>query len=160
MQTGLNAFPRIWGRPQTVDKPRGCIEGAARHSRPGPSGPASAENLPKGRFSGRFGPFDCNPQAATCASPRAGVCRRQWRKQADEGPMRHRAYRLALVQAGMRQCRIARFNRMLLPISICGRKKTISRHFCLEMPFYSKLMFPSKDCLLAFDGRASTLSML
>ena len=45
-------------RLQTVDKPQGCIEGAVRHGRPGPSGPASAENQPKGRFSGRFGPFD------------------------------------------------------------------------------------------------------
>ena len=30
---------------------------------------------------------------------------------------------------------------------------SISRLNCLEMPFYSKLMFPSKDCLQAFDGR-------
>ena len=29
----------------------------------------------------------------------------------------------------------------------------------LKMPFYSKWMFPSKACLLTFDGRASTLSM-
>ena len=36
----------------------GCIEGPARQSRPGPSGPAFAENQPKGRFSWRFGPFD------------------------------------------------------------------------------------------------------
>ena len=37
---------------------------------------------------------------------------------------------------------------------------SISRLNCLEMPFYSKLMFPSKDCLQTFDGRASALSML
>ena len=49
---------------------------------------------------------------------------------------------------------------MLLPLSICGRKMSISRLNCLEMPFYSKWMFPSKDCLQTFDGRASTLSML
>ena len=67
-------------------------------------------------------PFDCNPQAATCASPRS--------------------------------------NRMLLPLSVCGRKMSISGHPCTEMPFYSKLMSPSKDCLQTFDGRASTLSML
>ena len=30
---------------------------------------------------------------------------------------------------------------------------SISRLNCLEMPFYSKLMFPSKDCLQTFDGR-------
>ena len=33
--------------------------GLRRHGRPGPSGPASAENQPKGRFSGRFGPQTC-----------------------------------------------------------------------------------------------------
>jgi len=35
-----------------------------------------------------------------------------------------------------------------------------SGQFCPELPYYRKLMFPSKACLLAFDGRASTLSML
>jgi len=107
---------------QRVGNPQGCIEGATRQSRPGPSGPAFAKNMPKGIFFGRFGPFDCNPQAATCASPRS--------------------------------------NSMLLPLSICGRKISISGQSCPEMPFYSKLMFPSKDCLQAFDGRASTLPML
>jgi len=48
----------------------------------------------------------------------------------------------------------------LLPLSICGRKMSVSGHFCPEMPFYSKLMHPSKVCLLTFDGRASTLPML
>ena len=48
---------------------------------------------------------------------------------------------------------------MLLPLSICGRKMSISGLFCPEMPFYSKLMHPSKDCLRAFDGSESTLSM-
>jgi len=67
-------------------------------------------------------PFDCNPQAATCASPRS--------------------------------------NSMLLQLSICGRKMSVSGLFRPEMPFYSKLMHPSEDCLQAFDGRASTLSML
>ncbi|MBR5111277.1 MAG: hypothetical protein IK099_13950 [Clostridia bacterium] len=32
------------------------MKGPARQSRPGPSGPASAVNQPKGRFSGRCGP--------------------------------------------------------------------------------------------------------
>jgi hypothetical protein len=36
----------------------GCIEGPARQSRPGPSGPASAKNMPKGIFFKRCGPFD------------------------------------------------------------------------------------------------------
>ena len=46
-----------------------------------------------------------------------------------------------------------RSNRRLLPLSICGRKMSISRLNCPEMPFYSKLMFPWKDCSQAFHSR-------
>ena len=35
-------------------------------------------------------PSTFNPQPATCAAARAVSCRRQWRKQAGQGPMRHR----------------------------------------------------------------------
>ena len=145
---------------QTISNPRDASKGPPGRAARGLPARPPLKTSPRAGFPGASAPVDCNPQAATCASPRAGVCRRQWRKQADEGPMRHRAYRLALVQAGMRQCRIARFNRMLLPISICGRKMSIFGHPCPEMPFYSKLRPPSKDCLQTFDGRASTLSML
>ena len=33
-----------------------------------------------------------------------------------------------------------------LPLSIFGRKMSVSGHPCPEMPFYRKLMYPSKDC--------------
>jgi len=36
-------------------------------------------------------PFDKNPQPAACMAARAVACRRLWRMQAGEGPMRHRA---------------------------------------------------------------------
>ena len=39
---------------------------------------------------------------------------------------------------------------MLLPLSICGRKMSISRLNCLGMPFYSKLMFPIERLLADF----------
>ena len=39
---------------------------------------------------------------------------------------------------------------MLLSLSICGRKMSIFRYLYLKMPFYSKLMFPSKDCFADF----------
>ena len=105
-------------------------------------------------------PFDLIPQAATCASSRAGICRRLWRIQADEGPMRHRAQGSALVLTTGRPCRIARFNRRLLPLSIPGRKMSIPGQFCPGMPFYKEWLFPWTGCLQAFHGRASTLSML
>ena len=105
-------------------------------------------------------PFDFIPHAATCASPRAEICRRLWRIQADEGPIRHRAQGSALVLTTGRQCRIARFNRRLLPLSIPDRKLSVPGRICPGTPFYKELMFPWKGCLQAFHGRASILSML
>ena len=40
---------------------------------PGPSGPPSAENLPKGRFSGRYGPLELLTRARSALDPRGAM---------------------------------------------------------------------------------------
>ena len=48
---------------------------------------------------------------------------------------------------------------MLLPLSICGRKMSISRLNCLEMPFYSKLIAEA-TCCCSSDRQSRSCGLL